>query len=273
MNSEDFKYNYGCTSCGYRLITKPIQKGRIDVKRFIDRLDEFFDKNDMTGAGNHLDYWRGEAVSLGDLSGELTVVSEQIGYFRKMLDEKNATEAISRCFALIDALENSDTVSAATVFLNAATTLKAFGRASESIGLYEKALSIYKRELFEDDTRFGGLYNNYGLALADLSEYEKAEELYKKAIGIMLKSEKGKCDAAITYINMAYLYNSDSRYGILDIEKCLSTAKQLLIDEKNTKNGYYAFVLSKCAPAFRDFCDEETAINMENEAKRIYEGT
>ncbi len=272
MNSEDLKYNYGCVSCGYKLITKASPKGRIDVRRFIDKLDEFFDKNDMAGAGNHLTYWRQEAASLGDLSGELTVVSEQIGYFRKTLDERNATEAISRGFSLIEALQNSDTVSAATVFLNSATTLKAFGKAAEAVGLYEKALSIYKRELPEDDTRFGGLYNNYGLALVDLCEYEKAEELYKKAIEIMLKSEKGKCDAAITFINMAYLYNSDSRWGILDIEKCLTEAKRLLGDEKNIKNGYYAFVLSKCAPAFRDFCDEETAKIMEDEAKRIYEG-
>jgi hypothetical protein len=66
--NEDLKSNFGCTSCGY---CEPNE--HIDVGRMIDKLDSLFDKNDFLGAGRLLDYWRNEAVRMGDKCGELSV--------------------------------------------------------------------------------------------------------------------------------------------------------------------------------------------------------
>ncbi len=242
---------------------------RIDVRRVIEKLDSFFNKNDLVSAGRLLEYWRTEAEVIGDLNGELSIISEMIGYYRKTSEKEKALTAVSRAVTLIEILKNEKTVSAATVYLNAATTLKAFGKAAEAMPLYEKAYTIYKENLDENDPKFGGFYNNVGLAYADIGEKEKAEKAYRSAISVMMKNINGKPEVAITYVNLAHLYEKDGRKE--DIKEALNTAKTLLEDKSIPRNGYYAFVLSKCAPSFRYFDYNEIAEKMEKEGKEIYE--
>lgn len=269
IDKEDLKYDMQ-PCCDIE--TKKARSGNgIDVRRVIEKLDSFFDKNDLASAGRLLEYWRGEAALIGDKRGELSMVSEQIGYFRKTAEMEKALEAVERAVTLIGELKNERTVSAATVYLNAATTLKAFGKSAQAMPLYEKAYNIYKEELNEDDPRFGGFYNNVGLALVDIGETEKAEMAYKAAISVMLKKENGKAEAAITYVNLAHLYEGIERDN--DVKSALETARVLLNDRDIPRNGYYAFVLSKCAPSYRYFGFTEEAERMERQVKEIYEGT
>lgn len=267
INNEDLKYDM--QPCCDGNVDKRNAGKKIDVRRIIEKLDSFFDKNDLPSAGRLLEYWRAEAAVYGDFSGELSIVSEMIGYYRKTGEKEKALEAISRAIELIDGLKNGNTVSAATVYLNAATTMKAFGKAGEAMPLYEKTYNIYKEELDSFDPRFGGFYNNVGLALVDVGETEKAEKAYKAAISVMLKKENGGAEAAITYVNLAHLYENDGKRE--EIEKALDEAEGLLSDETLPRNGYYAFVLSKCAPSFRYFGRESMADNMERQVKEIYE--
>ncbi len=269
IDKEDLKFDMQ-PCCDGNVDNKNKGK-RIDVRRIIEKLDSFFDKNDLASAGRLLEYWRGEAAMYGDASGELSIVSEMIGYYRKTLEKEKALEAVSRATELVHKLKNENTVSAATVYLNAATTLKAFGKAAEAMPLYENAYNIYKENLDGSDPRFGGFYNNVGLALADIGEKEKAEKAYKAAISVMLKKTGGKAEAAITYVNLAHLYENDERRA--DIESALDTAEALLGDKELPRNGYYAFVLSKCAPSMRFFGREKTAEKMERLVKEIYEGS
>ena len=243
----------------------------IDVRRIIEKLDSCFDKNDLPAAGRLLEYWQGEAALIGDKRGELSMLSEMIGYYRKTMEREKALHAVTKAISLIDELRNEKTVSAATVYLNAATTLKAFGKAHEAMPLYEKAYNIYKEELTENDPRLGGFYNNVGLALADICENEKAEKAYKAAISVMLKKENGGAEAAITYVNLAHLYEKQERRE--DIGHALDEAERLLLESGLMHNGYYAFVLSKCAPSLRYFGRTEAADKMEGLVKEIYEGT
>ena len=267
LNKEDLKYDMQ-PCCDGNVDNK--NKGRrIDVRRIIEKLDSLFDKNDLPSAGRLLEYWRAEATMYGDLSGELSMVSEMIGYYRKTMEKEKALAAVDRAVELISLLKNEKTVSAATVYLNAATTLKAFGKARDAMPLYEKAYNIYKEELKADDPRLGGFYNNVGLALVDIGETENAERAYKAAISVMLKKENGKPEAAITYVNLAHLYEAEGRKE--DIEGALDLAEELLGDKSIPHNGYYAFVLSKCAPSLRYFGRSEAAEKMEGLVKEIYE--
>ncbi len=245
---ELFLYD-GCAACGnYKGEDTP--KGRINVERMISRLDAAFDANDLEEAERVLDFWHEEAKALGDARGELAVVSEELGLYRKMNKREKALSAVSRALALIDALENEETLSAATVLLNAATTMKAFGLAEKALPLYERAFKVYSTALDEDDARLAGYYNNYGLALADLGRKKEAEEAFFAALAIMEKKEKGLLEAAVTYLNLAHLYElwQDER-----IYPCLSSAYELLLSPKIERNGYFVFTLSKCIPSFHYF--------------------
>ncbi len=270
MELDDLKFNFGCASCGYKHQDPDGPIGTISVKRVIEKLDEHFAVNDMAGAGRLLDYWRQEAFTLRDRQGELSIVNEQLGYFRKIGDEAKALEAVSRSLELIEKLDAWDTVSSATIFLNAATTLKAFGRAEEALPLYENTLSIYKENLSEDDLLFGGFYNNYALALADLGRYQEAEDCYLSALAVVLPDEKGRLDGAVTYVNMAHLYELWEERTDADITACLENGLEILDDKTIEQNGYLAFVLSKCAPSYQHFGMDEVATRLSKLSEELY---
>lgn len=267
---DDLKFNFGCASCGYKHQDPEAPIHTIPVKRVIEKLDAHFSRNDMAGAGRLLDYWRKEALSVRDKQGELSVVNEQIGYFRKTGEEEKALEAVSRALALIESLDVWDTVSSATIFLNAATTLKAFGRAADALPLYENTLAIYQENLPAEDLRFGGFYNNYALALTDLGRYQEAEDCYHNALAVVLPDKKGRLDGAVTYLNMAHLYEAWQERTQTDITSCLKKGLEILDDKTIEQNGYYAFVLSKCAPSYRHFGMEDVADRLSRLSEEIY---
>lgn len=248
--------------------SKPL--GTIPVDRIIAKLDSYFNRNDMDGAGELLRKWRDEAAALRDKNGELAVLSEMMGYYRKTRESERALESVSRGLELIDELKLDGGVSAATVTLNAATTLKAFGKAKEAIPLYEKTLETYGKLLSITDPKIAGLYNNYALALVDLKQYEKAEKLYKDAIQILKNTPEGENDIAVTYVNMAHMYD-DWTGDESKIEQCLDLAYSALSSNKLTQNGYHAYVCSKCAPSFGYFgyflIDEE----LRKKSEELYE--
>lgn len=262
-----------CSQCGgedfyYPDGDKP--DGAIPVDRIIRKIDALFDKNDYAAAGRILEHWEKEARLLKDRRGELSVQSELMGYYRKTGEKEKGLKSVERGLELVKLLGGEDGVSSATVYLNAATTLKAFGEAERALPLYEKAENIYGARLDENDARRAGLYNNHALALVDLKRYKEAESLYKHALAVMEKAEHGQADAAVTYVNMAHLYetwqNDEEK-----ISACMEKAEELLNTPSLPRNGYYAFVCSKCAPSFGYFgyflVDEE----LQKRAKEIYE--
>lgn len=267
MDVNEYKYNFGCASCGYKDTPKDQPLGRIDVSRAIGKLDELFSRNALSDAGKLLDFWRGEAVRLRDRQGELSIVNEQLGFFRRTNEKDKAMEAVERSLALVESLNIGDSVSSATILLNAATTLKAFGRAEDALPLYERTLAVYKKDLDDGDVRMGGFYNNYALTLADLGKIAEAKKAYECAISVMTRNEDGKPEAAISYINMAYLYPEHSA----EAHSALKKASDLLEECSHMESGRYAFVLSKCAPAFRDFGYTDLADKLERRSKEIYE--
>ncbi len=244
-----------CATCGGEEFYYPdsdAPEGRIPVDRIIQKLDTLLNRNDMDGAGKLLRSWREEAKALKDKSGELAILSEMMGYYRKTKEKERGLESVSRGLELVKELDLTESVSGATIVLNAATTLKAFGRAKDAIPHYEAVLKLYGEKLDGGDARIAGLYNNYALALADLKEFDKAEKLYYDAIKILKSIKDGENDIAVTYVNLAHLY--DEKSGDEDkIDECMNKAYEYLNSDKLTQNGYHAYVCSKCAPSFAYF--------------------
>ena len=272
IDGEDYK-EPSCVLCGGKEFYNPEKnapKGRIPVMRVIEKVNGYFDKNDFVSAGELLEYWEKEAIDLGDESGELSILSELIGFYRKTNKKENAEKVSIKAETLINKLGLIGTVSAATVYLNIATAKKAFGDPETALSFYKKTLEIYNEKLDKNDTRFAGLYNNFALALVDLKRYEDAEKYYKNAIAIMKKSENGQPDCAISYVNLAHLYY-DKGENKDKIDDCLFNAYNLLNDEKVLQNGYLAYVLEKCAPSFAFFGFNLIEKEFNEKSKELYE--
>ena len=222
--------------------------GCIQIDRILEKLDSYLHADDYMAAERHLKYWLDEAKLALDNRTELFLFNELMGLYRKTGRRDEALECAARA---LDLAQLSGEITAATTYINIATVYKAFSLADRAIPLFEMAREIYEGSLDENDTRLGGLYNNMGLALVDLSQFDKAKEIYKKAISVMSKHPDRDGEVAITYLNLATA--AEKEYGLVDgdeiIRRYLDIAEGLLENCK-IRDGYYAFVCEKCASVF-----------------------
>ena len=245
----------------------------IPISRILEKLDEHLGRNDYDSAEKHLLYWLGEAEDGRDKHGMLTIENELMGLYRKTNRNEKALESVKKALSLIDELNLGTAVVAGTTLTNAATVYKAFAMPEDSIELFEKAKSIYEKELASDDSRLGGLYNNLGLTLTDLKRFNEAKVYYNKAIDVMKQNRYGELEIAITYLNLADL--ATAQLGAEEsekiVDKYIEKAYELLNKDYLPRNGYYAFVCEKCAPIFgyygRFFYNKE----LSDRAREIYE--
>ena len=236
-----------CGKPGEAVTVKPIPMGRV-----MDKLKEYEERNDISGAERHLKYWLEEAEMNRDERGQLTLNNELMGHYRMRGKGEEAKKHARRALELLDRLGMEDTITAGTTCVNAGTVMEAFGDTEAGLELFERARASYENNLPEDDQRLGGLYNNMALALTAVGRYREAGLLFRSALRVMEKQENGELESAITLLNMADAEEAEK--GPEEAEKAiygyLEEASGLLGTESLPRNAYYAFVCEKCAPVF-----------------------
>ena len=89
------------------------------------------------------------------------------------------------------------------------------------------------------------------LSRSDVGDYSGALKDFQKALAVMAKQDQGEKEQAVTWLNIADLYElRDGTEGSQEIDRCVSEAEQLLESRKLVHDADYAFVLEKCAPVF-----------------------
>ena len=257
--------NINCSSC-----SKETYKA-VPLGRFFDKLNELFSRNDLPAVGKMLDYWEGEARALNDLRGLLEILNEKIGYYRRTNEKDKAMSAIWEAFELMEKKGVGDPISMGTVYLNGATTLKAFSLANEAMPYYEKARVLYEEHLECDDYRLAAFYNNISSAYKELGEVDNAEAACFKAIEILKGKEDCRGEIAVSLINVAHIYYDSDPLDerIYDI---METAWELLSSDKNVHDGDFAFLCAKCYPAFGFFGYFEREAELKALSEKIYAG-
>ncbi len=244
----------------------------LPVRDVIEELDRLYEQGLEDEAQGFLESWQEKAAQSGDWRAELSFTSELLGQYRRSGDGEKGLAAVDRALRLIRERRMGQTLSGATVLLNAATTLKCFGRAAESLPVFRHVSRVYADRLDPGDYRFAGLYNNMALSCADVEDYEGAERYFKLALKIMEGCENPGNDMAVSYCNMAEMY---AKQDMEDerIEQCMERAWELLNDDKLPQDGYHAFTISKCAPTFDYFGYFLYAKELKERAEKIYAGT
>ena len=244
----------------------------IPVSRVIEKLDEHLNRDDYESALRHLLYWESEAEFLSDDRGLLTINCELMGLYRKISKKDEAIAAAESALFLVEKLRLSDSVTAGTALVDAATVFNAFGENERSLELFLKAKDIYEKLLDETDPKLAALYNNCALTLSSLERFSEAEEFFLKALCIVRAAEN-KPDEAITHLNLANLYEKrDGLQNAFDlIAERLQLARDILEDDRINKDSYYAFVCDKCASVFGYYKMEDYARELKARAKKIYE--
>ncbi len=256
---------FGCPSC-----TKESNMS-IPITRILKKMDGLFSKNDLRSVGILLEYWENEARNLGDERGLLEILNEKIGYFRRTADSEKALRAVTEAFMLIEKLEACEQLSSATVYLNGATTMKAFGKARDAMKYYEKAREIYEKNLESNDFRLAAYHNNISSAYRELGDVENAAKACIRALEILKGQNDHIGEMAVTNVNLAHIYYDadpcDER-----IYEHMDKAWELLSSKEIVHDGNFAFIASKCYPSFGFFGYFEYEKTLKELSEKIYEG-
>lgn len=245
---------------------------RLSVPDIIKGLDRLHAKGDEAAARLYLESWCLHANSIGDWRAEISILSELLGQYRRTGNEKEGLITVNRVTDLIERHNMGNTVSGATVLLNAATTLNCFGWTRRSLSLFEQVSRIYSENLDPMDYRFAGLYNNMALSYADMEDYPSAEHYFNRAIAVMKSCPRPENELAVTLCNKAEIYGKMG-LGDEEIGDCLEQAWELLNSPELPRDSYHAFTASKCAPCFDYFGYFIYAMELRKRAEAIYEGT
>ena len=246
----------------------------VPQRRIIEKMDEYMSRRDYAGAERHLLYWLEEARLGNDLRGALMLTGELVGHYRKTGEREKAMQSGEAALDLVEKLGFGETISAGTTFVNVATMLCAFGENERALSLFERARPLYESAAATEPQLLGGLYNNTALACAALRRWDEAMALYDKAMARMENAPHGALEQAITCLNRANLL--ETRDGMEAAEPAIydlcDRAVALLDGPALEHDGYYAFVLEKCAPTLEYYGYFDDARRFNEEARRIYEG-
>jgi len=239
------------------------------IQDVIGEFDSLLARDAKEEASQYLERCLEQFEADDDWASQITILNEMMGFYRNSGEKEKGLLAVEKGLKLVGLHKLSGTVSGGTTYVNAATTMKAFGLAKEAMPYYEQAFRAYGDSLAPEDYRFGGLFNNMALAWEDLGEYKKAEAYYKKAMEIMEKLQPGSIlEIAVTWVNLAILYEKTGREDMID--GCLEEAIKGFRADQVPHDAYYAFNCRKCADTFGHFGYFRIKKELSEEADRIY---
>ena len=270
LKAEDY-VEPRCVLCEEPYGTEPAVKS-VPQRRIIEKMDDYMSRRDYAGAERHLLYWLEEAKLGRDQRGELMIRNELVGHYRKTANKEAAFTHAEAALKLLEDMDFEGTISAGTTYTNVATAYNAFNENEKSILLFEKAKDVYESSSRTDPQLLGGLYNNMALVCVSLKRFQDAAELYGKALKVMGQVPGGELEQAITYINMANAAEDEKGLENADslIDQYMDLAYDLLDHTTAPRDGYYAFVCEKCAPAFSYYGYFMQAEELNRRAEEIY---
>ena len=179
-------------------------------------------------------------------------------------------EAMEESLTLVERLGQTNSLSGATVFVNAATTLSFFGSKEEAIGLYGRAASCFEAEKKTECYEYAALLNNRAATLYEMKRYDEAETDWLSAIQILKAVGFHDGEIAVSLLMLAHLTFDRDGSSYEKIEALLDEAWDYINSDNQPKDGNYAYILRKCAPSLDYFKRPEEAQACRNVAKEIY---
>lgn len=244
----------------------------VSVPEVIAGLDSLNNSGREAEGMAYLEQWLKVCRQKGDWRAELSVLSELLGQYRRRGEREKGIRTVNEAMELLRSHSMGSTVSGATILLNAATTMKCFGLAKESIPVFRHVSRVYADHLDPLDYRFAGLYNNMALSCADIGETDNAEKYYRLAIGILEHIPLQQNDIAASWCNLAELFDAQDPEDPR-IDDCMEKAWENLNAPELPHDGYHAFTISKCAPTFDRLGYFLYAGELKKRAEEIYEGS
>ena len=229
-------------------------------------LEALFRENKQKEAGICMNRWLARARSNNDWKSELTVLNEQIGFYRKTGEKERGVQTIQRAFFLVEKYQLGKYEQGAVTWMNGATAYRAFGEYEKSCAYFQKALEFYREQPETSDYKLASLYNNMALLLTDLNRGEQAETCFKEALRLLRFLPGKEAETANTYVSMAHMYDRMDLAPEKKKEKRMHMlqAAWKLLTKHPVSDSYTAAVCSTCSRSFFSF-------GMKREGERLKE--
>lgn len=241
-----------------------------DARAAIAAYDAFLAREDFTGAKRCLSAALETAAAAGDRAAALPLYNELMGFERQYGEKESADAAADAALALLEETGLSFSQPAAMIFLNAATVKKVCGRNEEAAALYQKAEACFDRFYPAGDKAFAGLYNNMAALYLDTGAYAKAEYYYGRALQLLTRYGD-ICDLAVTYCNLALLYQRTDPLSPRVGENAEAGVRTL--DRPDAvRDAYYHYTCRKCAGALEALGYFAAAAALTERADGFYAG-
>ena len=225
----------------------------MDINQVIAGLDKLFAEKKIKAAEPYLKEHLQQAKDEKDYGAALTILNEQIGYYRSVSRSTDSIKAFEEAKEYVKTMKLEGTEHEATTLLNGATALRAAEKYEEAMKEYIRVEEIYQNTIPEGDYRFAGLYNNMSLLYSALEQYRESEDKLKQALKVLEGLEHSEIEQAITYTNLALNY---SRLGEKEeMNATLEAALKLFEEYADNKDAHYAAALSGLASAYYEMGD------------------
>lgn len=223
----------------------------MNIDRFFEELDSYFEKNDTAGVDAYLTASLQTAKEEEDYAAYISICNEMIGFYRSVSAFEKAYVAAEDVLLLMEELKLEDTEHFATTLLNAATAYSAGGDFAQALRFYRQAVQIYEKLLLPEDYRWASLYNNMSIMLEKAGEDREAVDCAKRALAIIEKQEGNEAQTATTLTNLALVYFKLSENE--EAKHCLAQAISLFEQGTGEPNEHYSGALAGMGEAcFRD---------------------
>ena len=245
----------------------------MDSEKFFRQLDEYFEKNEIEAAGKYLEESLEIVRKEGNVSLEIAILNEMMGYYRSTNQEEKGIRSVEEGVYLIrdSGLEGHPEV--AKMWINMGTTLCHFERVEEAEICYKNA------EMFFGESAYGalnmaGLYNNTAAVYVKTGRFEEAAKRYDKALEILdtLQEESEfwedlAFNRIVTWLNMIVMNrvkmesenHPDNSETEKEIQKKVSLVKEALSSSKFQNTSSFPYAVKKSVHCFENLGDEENA--------------
>ncbi len=239
----------------------------MENQEFFETLDRFFAENQIEAAGAYLEDCLSKARQENNLSLEISVLNEMMGYYRSTDQEQKGISSVSDGLALIEkhGLEKHPAVAA--MWINMGTTLCHFNRVDEAEICYQNAMEFLKEQPSKALT-MAGFYNNTAAVYVKTERFEEARSGYEKALEL-LKSMEGESELwedvlfnrIVTWLNILVLNQveiskTDSKSKEMTLKEqseiLLKQIRYALQDKAFQQSSSYHFAVHKAAVCFEN---------------------
>ncbi|MCH5257788.1 MAG: DUF4125 family protein [Lachnospiraceae bacterium] len=216
----------------------------VDVDAIMQKVYEYFAKNQGANAEKLLQNSILDAVKIGDDGSLLQLLNELLGYYRETSRVEDSYAIARQCMNVMARMGIENTIPYATTLLNVANAYRAGGRLEDSLQLYLKVREIYDAKLTSDDMLMASLENNLSLLYQELGQFEDAKESLLRALRIVETKTGVDFEIAVTHANLA-----TSCLNIGEIEEACAYAKASIreFDAIGVEDAHYGAALSALA--------------------------